>query len=413
LSFQRSLYDDRDNYAYVNDYLLPVAPPSQDILRVRENYVVLTASADYTLPLSGGRSLKLGYDLEDDTAYLVHVGGNVDPVSGQVVNNPAITNQFHYHQQINAAYGQYEASSGKWTMQTGVRLERNNIDDLLVTGAIATNQSYFRAYPGLHLDRALGGDGKVSFSMSRRVSWPDADDIDPFVDSRDIHNLRAGDPGLLPQDTWSYEIAGAGKFKTLDYLLTAYYRFDRDRVSQITKPVSADVTLTTSENLPKSKSAGFEFSGNGKLGSRITYALSGNFFYNQIDGGALAQGGLRDTIGLNAKASLDWRPTSADTAQISFSRTDSRLTPQGYIGASNLINLGLRHQLSGGLSVVATVTDLSDGQRYQRIVTTPTLQDNYSRHLLGRIGYVGLSYGFGPTKKAKPTSFEYDQGNPK
>ena len=413
LSFQRSLYDARYNYAYLNDNLLPAAPPSRDSLRLRENYVVLTASADYTMPLGRGRSLKFGYDLEDDTAYLVHVGQNIDSATGQGVNNPAITNQFHYHQQINAAYGQYEAAFGKWIVQTGVRLEQNNIDDLLVTGDIETRQSYFRVYPSLNLDWDLGRDGKVSFSLSRRVSWPDADDINPFVDSQDIYNLRAGNSALLPQDTWSYEIASSGKFKTLEYLLTAYYRFDRDRATQVTEPVSGDVTLTTSQNLPKSKSTGFEFSANGKLGSRLAYALSGNLFYNQIDDGTLAPGGPRETVGLNAKSSLDWRPTVADTAQISFSRTAAHLTPQGYVSATDLVNLGLRHQLWGGLSAVMTVTDLFDGQRYDRIVTTPTLQDNYSRHLFGRVAYVGLNYSFGLSKKGKSTTFDYDQLNPK
>ena len=413
LAFQRSIYDARDNYAYINDYIAPTAPPSQDTLRLRQNWVVLTASADFTLPLGRGRSLKIGYALDDDTAYLVQQGGAVDPLGGQARDNPAITNQFRFHQQNNAAYIQYEAPVGKWAVQTGLRFEQNAVHDLLIAGDVATHQSIFRAFPSLNLDRVVGKDGKLSFNLSRRVTWPDADDLNPLVDSADIFNLRAGNPALLPQDTWSYEIGEAGKFEGVDYALTAYYRFDRDIVTMVTRPVSADVTLTTSENLPKSRSWGLEFSGGGRLGPRLTYALSCNLFYNQIDARALEQVGARDAIGLNAKASLDWRPTSADTAQISFSRTDRRLTPQGYIGATDPVNLGLRHQLWGGLSAVATVTDLFDSQRYQRIVTTPTFQDTYTRHWLGRVGYVGLSYAFGATRKAKPAGFEYDTANPK
>jgi outer membrane receptor protein involved in Fe transport len=409
LSYQRTVYRERERYAYVNDHLLPVAPPSQDRLRLSQDYIVQEAAADYTLPMSGGRSLKLGYDFEDDIARFDNVGDNVDPVTGDLINNTNVTNHFRYHQQTHAAYGQYEAELGKWTLQTGVRVLQSTIHELLITGNVAERQSYFNAYPSLHVDRKLGDDAKLTLGVSRRVTWPDAETLNPFIDYQDIYNLRAGNANLRPQDTWSYEFGYTGKFRALDYGLTAYYKFDRDIAIPVTEPVSDTVTLTTIENLPKSKSAGLELSANGKLGSRFSYSLSGNLFYNQINGTAFAVGGLKDTVGLNGKASLDWRPTSADTAQISFSRTDKRLTPQGYVSAINLVNLGFRHHLWGGLSAVATVTDLFDGQRFQRIVSTPTLQDNYNRHVFGRVGYFGLSYTFGLGKKTKPNTFDYDQ----
>jgi outer membrane receptor protein involved in Fe transport len=415
LAYQRSVYRERERYAYVNDDLLPVAPPSQDTLRLSNDLIKQEASADYTLPMSRGRTLKLGFDFEDDSNRFDNVGDNLDPVTGALIDNPNVTNHFRYHQQVMAGYGQYEAPIGPWILQTGVRLEQTDVNDLQITGNVPGSQSYFRAYPSLNLERKLGDDAKLTLSLSRRVTRPDPEALNPFTDYQDTHNLRAGNANLLPQDTWAYEFGYTGAFKALNYGATAYYRFNRDSFTTVTKVVSADVTLTTQENLPKSKAAGLDFNAGGKVGARLSYALSGNLFYSQIDATALGitplgAAGLRDTLGLNAKASLDWRPTAADTAQISFSRTDRRLTPQGYIGAINLVNLGYRRKLWGNLSAVITVTDLFDGQRYQRIVTTPTLQDNYNRHVFGRVAYVGLSYTFGLAKKAKPTNFEYDPG---
>jgi outer membrane receptor protein involved in Fe transport len=410
LSYQRSIYRERERYAYVNDYFLPVAPLSQDTLRLSQDLIKQEASADYTLPMAGNGSLKLGYDFEDDENRFDNVGDNVDPVTGALIDNPNVTNHFRYHQQVSAGYGQYEGPLGPLTLQAGVRLEQTDVHYLQITGNIPGSQSYFRAYPSLNLERKLSEDAKLSLSVSRRVTRPDPESLNPFIDYQDTQNLRAGNANLLPQDTWSYEFGYADRFKALNYGLTAYYQFNRDVVIPIVQPVSADVTLATLENLPKSKAAGLEFSANGAFGSRLSYALSGNLFYSQINGEALAAGGLRDTIGVNGKASLDWRPTAADTAQISYSRTDKRLTPQGYVSAINLVNLGYRHKLWSNLSAVITVTDLFDGQRFQRVITTPTLQDNYNRHVFGRVAYVGLSYTFGLTRKARPSTFEYDPG---
>ena len=35
-------------------------------------------------------------------------------------------------------------------------------------------------------------------------------------------------------------------------------------------------------------------------------------------------------------------------------------------------------------------------------------EDNYNRHVFGRVGYFGLSHTFGLTRKAKPSTFDYD-----
>jgi hypothetical protein len=408
LSFQRSVYRERQSYAYLNDYLLPVAPPSQDTLRLSEDLVKLEAAADYTLPMRGRATLKLGYDFEDDRNRFDNVAHDIDLVTGAPINNPYDTSHFRYHQQVSAAYGQYQSPfglGGRGTLQAGLRLEQTDIHDLLLVDNVSAAQSYFRAYPSLNLEWKVGQDGRLILDLSRRVARPDGETLNPFVNSQDIYNLVAGNPRLAPQDTWSYQAGYVGKFRALAYDLTAYYRFDRNIAIPVTEPISSVATLTTIENLPKSKAAGVDFSVGGKVSSWLSYSISGDVFYSQINGLAYAPTGLRETVGINGKASLDWNPTASDTAQISFSRTDKRLTPQGYVSAINLVNVGYERRLWRGLSAVATVADLFDGQRFQRIVNTPTLRDNYNRHQFGRVGYFGLTYAFGSTRKPKATPF--------
>ena len=214
---------------------------------------------------------------------------------------------------------------------------------------------------------------------------------------------------MLPQDTWSLEAGYAVEGKKSSYGLTLYGRDSHDAVTTVTQVVSADVVLVTKVNLPESRSGGVEFTTNGALLSELSYAVSGNLFYNQIDAGAYGGAGLQSTVGLNAKASLDWRPTTVDTAQISFSRSDKRLTPQGYLGEIDLVNLGYKRQIRPNLAAVATLSDALDGQRLRRVVTTATLQDDYRRQQYGQLFYVGFVYSFGTAKKSKGDGFDYDR----
>ena len=140
----------------------------------------------------------------------------------------------------------------------------------------------------------------------------------------------------------------------------------------------------------------------------LACSVSGNAFYSQIDASQLGVPGLESTTGVNAKVKLDYRPSAADSAQITFTRTDKRLTPQGSISAINIVNLGFKHTFTHDLSLIATVSDLLNGQRYRRFAATPVLTQVYERRVEGRVVFVGLVYSFGVQKKDKQSEFEYE-----
>ncbi|MFI4935942.1 MAG: TonB-dependent receptor domain-containing protein [Caulobacterales bacterium] len=410
LAARRSETHERERYVYRNTFTQPLADPTFDDLHLSLDLVKTEVSADYDLPLAKDRELKLGYDLEDDANAFDNRGDSIDPATGALTLDPNVTNDFRYRQQVSAAYADFQAPIGPWRLDGGLRLEATRVATLQITGDIAGGRHDFGAYPSLHLDRSLGDGGKITLAIARRVTRPDPEALNPFADHQDTHNLRAGNPNLLPQDTWSFEGGYVGVLRSLTYGASVYYRSDRNSVTDVVEPVGAGVVLITKMNLPRSRSAGLEFSLNGKLGERLTYDLSGNLFYSQIDASALGSPGLASTTGLNVKASLDWRPTSADTLQLSFTRSDKRLTPQGYVKALNLVNLGYRRQVRPDLAVVATISDLFDGQKVERLALTTQLRDDYLRFQYGRIAYVGLVYTFGGHAKAKPASgFDYDQ----
>ncbi len=409
-SLHRSTSRQHEHYDYTNDSFIPPAATFYDNLGFDENNATTEFSADYALPVAKTHPLKLGYAFEQDDYSFDNAGNNVDPLTGAQVPNPALTNDFKFRQQINSAYASYQTSSGAWTALGGLRAELTRTDARQLTNDIAQTGSYFQIYPSLHVDRSVSDEATLSFGASRRVTRPDPATLNPYVDYEYTPNLRAGNPNLRPQYTQSYEVAYGSEGRGRSYDVTAYYRLNRDSVTDLTQYLGNGLSLTTKTNLPRNDSTGIEFTANGRIGPRLTYAVSANLFHDQIDATALGITGLQSTTGLNAKVKLDYRPTAADSAQISATRTDKRLTPQGYVSAMNLVNLGYKRQLKPDLTVVATVTDVFDGQRFQRITTTPSFTEVYRRTVLGRIIYVGLVHTFGTSKSDKTPNFEYDPG---
>jgi outer membrane receptor for ferrienterochelin and colicin len=410
MTLHRSTLFDRQIYGYTNYFTLPPDMlPTEDTLGIVTHQVKSEFSTDYTLPLGSNRRLKLGYDLETDDDRSSSTGYKIDPITGAVAPTPIIADNFRYLQQVDAAYAAYEVSSPLWSWTGGLRAERTHMDARLLTDGTATERTFQQVFPSLRIERALSDQSTISMSAARRISRPDPSFLDPYIDRRDAKNLKSGNPSLLPQDTQSFELAYSRAAAGLDYTLTGYFRRSRDKVTLLTRALPDGVTLTTKTNLPLSESGGLEFIVNGRITNRVTYGLSADVFYNQIDARSLGAPGLQSTVGVNGKANIDYRPTALDTAQIAFTHSDRRLTPQGYVASVSQVNFGYRRQLSDSWIALLTVSDLFNGQRYRRVVDTGSLTNVYERHIAGKLIYVGFTYSFGSDLKNSDAALQYDK----
>jgi outer membrane receptor protein involved in Fe transport len=407
-SLQQSVERERERYAYRNTFTLPMTGSTRDNLHLSHDLVTTEARMDYTLPLAGDRTWKFGYDFEGDRDNFDNRGDTVDPATGALLDNPNITDHFRYRQDIQALYGSFQTVVGPWTVKTGLRAEHAGIAFRSGIASPESQRSNEGFYPSLHLERALDDKQRLTLALARRINRPDPEALDPFTDYQDIHNFRAGNANLKPEDISSYEVGYAFETKPFNIGAIAYYRTSRNSFTDVTVVIGPDTVLTTKANLPRSRSGGLELTASGQLGAKLSYNLGANLFYNQIDAAALGAPGLRSATGINGKINLDYRPTKVDALQLAVSRSDRRLTPQGYVDAINLINLGYRRQVSPALAFVATVSDALNGQSFVRRTSTPLLHQFYRRRQVGQILYVGFTYSFGGGLKGKKADFEYD-----
>jgi outer membrane receptor for ferrienterochelin and colicin len=254
----------------------------------------------------------------------------------------------------------------------------------------------------------LSDRSTLSLGASRRVTHPDAGQLNPFVHREYAPNLEAGNPALSPQLTSSVEARYGFDADGLAAGLTGYYRANHGSVSQVTETLGDGETLTTQTNLARDQDTGVEFNLSGRLATKFGYSLSGDAYRRQISGTVFSFSALRVTEGVNGKLKLDYRPTRDGTAQVTLIRTDRVLTPQGYIAATNLVNAGYEHRLTDRLTAVATMSDLFNGQRFRSWVITPLFSEDYRINTRGRIAYLGFVYSF-DASTGKPPELQYEK----
>lgn len=368
---------------------------------------------DYSRPL-GKAKFKTGLDLErSSTDYDTRWGPPSDTTSSAGL--------FVYDQDVYAGYVTYERPFGDLTAQAGLRLEQVNITTnpvwtrhnnggfIFTTTGTPHRNDYFRAYPTLHLGYALTDTQTLTANFSRRVQRPQVQDLNPNPVYVDPYNLRAGNPDLKPQVTNAYELGWQYRKGPNSYLATAYFRDSADVVTDVVEDRGGGLLLTTRENLGKSRNGGLELVTNGKLTPKLSYNVSANAFWNQIDAGNLGFVGKRSGTTLSGRANLNWQATPKDFFQLNAFTSGKRLTPQGHREPISLINVGYRRKVTDKLNFVVTVNDVTDSFRDAVVVDTPLLRERAERTANVRAAFFGFTYALGGGKP-RPEQFDFGGG---
>jgi outer membrane receptor protein involved in Fe transport len=409
LDFRRGETIENEVRRFTDTFAVPAGLVTIDQQRPRLDTLQRELTAEYTQPLLAGK-LVAGYDLQRDDDDFRNRGDLIDPVTRTATVDPAHTNHFAYGQTIHAFYATFDTPLVKnLSAIMGLRFEQTDISAHQIDLGTIDRQSYFRAYPTLHLQYDVAQRQKLKFNVSKRVVRPDPEDFNPTPEFSDPLNQRVGNPQLKPQETQAFEAGYQFERPGLSAEATLFLRVNRNVFTDISRFITPTVLLTTKENLGRSTVFGVDLASNGKVTKSVSYRISGTLSRNRIDASNLGIAGIRSITGISAKAGLDYKFAPADLIQVSANYNGRRLTPQGYRLPSATANLGYRHKFRSGLSAVLTVSDVFNSQRERGVIETPTLIDRTTRRNTRRIVSLALSMPFGGGGKSVDAPIEYGE----
>ena len=223
---------------------------------------IYSAKVDYTHPFKGKAKLEAGvkssYVNTDNAANYFNV---IDGVSNIDYNN---TNRFLYKENINAAYVNFNKTFGRFSIQTGLRLENTNGDGHQLGNAQKADSSFVKHYTNLfpttyfsyNLDTA--GHNVLVASYGRRIGRPSYGSLNPFTFFVDKFTYFSGNPFLKPQFTDNYKLAYS--FRSL-FTVAVAYNLTTD-VQNETIHKSGNVFVSTTGNIGQQKTWDFSVNSN-------------------------------------------------------------------------------------------------------------------------------------------------------
>ena len=223
---------------------------------------IYSAKVDYSHPLKGKAKIEAGvkssYVNTDNAANYFNVVNGVSTID---YNS---TNRFLYKENLNAAYVNFNKNFGRFSLQTGLRVENTNGNGHQLGNAERADSSFINHYTDLfptayfsyNLDTA--GHNVLVLSYGRRIGRPNYGSLNPFTFFVDEYTYFSGNPFLKPQFTDNYKLAYS--YKSLFTVALAYNYTTNVQGETIHR--NGDVFISTQGNIGQQKTLDFSVNTN-------------------------------------------------------------------------------------------------------------------------------------------------------
>lgn len=295
--------------------------------------------------------------------------------SGKVMDTLR-SNNFHYKENINAVYANYNKQYKGFMVQLGLRVENTNATGKS-TGYTGTSgnykaydSSFTRSYTDLFPSAAVtfnkNPKSQWSVTYSRRIDRPSYQDLNPFEFKLDEYTFQKGNTQLTPQYTNSIGIT-----HTYNFFLTTTLNYSHvDNVfSQFIDTTEKSKSFITKKNLAKQNIVSLNVSMPFQY-KWYNMFLNVNAYYTKYnaDFGPGRQVDL-DAYAVNIYGQQSFKLNKTFTAELSGFYSSPSIW-QGTFQSKEMwsMDAGLMANLmKGKMNIKATVTDVFQTQRWRGV----------------------------------------------
>ncbi|MDR3711203.1 MAG: TonB-dependent receptor [Puia sp.] len=387
------------------------------------NVRFLTVQTDYVKPFSPATRLEAG--LRASLQHTVNVTDNYtySDSAQQYLLIPAASTNYRNDNNVYAAYVSFTSRIGDFGYQLGLRAESSDYSgDLITTSTHFGNHYPISLFPSVFLSQKLKNRQEVQFSFTRRVNRPNFFQLIPYTDYSDSLNITRGNPALVPEFTYSFELSYTKQFLGSNTVMASvYYKRTIDLITRYLDTAVNGLTgkedvINTYINANSSYTAGLELTGQNTITRWWDVMTNVNAYRSSINTGLVnagAQNALWSWFGkLNSNFKLPAKlkfqltatyqsktnlPVNQNTGLGGPPNMQSQSSSQGYIRPSWGIDLALSRSFLKNDAMTASVsvsdifrTRVSD----QHSESIYFIQD-YNRLRDPQMVRVNLSYRFG------------------
>ncbi|HXB34860.1 MAG TPA: outer membrane beta-barrel family protein [Puia sp.] len=222
-------YQMQQSQAYDNQLLEPGGYDSVFRSSIPTTINIFSGKLDAETQLGGGITLQLG--VKTSSSHTSNAATYQDLESQQWVTDETRSNGFVYQENIQAAYASIEGKSHAISYQAGLRYEYTTYTADQAGNSLqkdsTVSRNYGSPFPSANLSWSIDSLHSLTLTLGRRIDRPPFQNLNPFFYIINKYTYATGNPYLLPQYSWNFELThqyGDLFTTTLSYsLLTNYF----------------------------------------------------------------------------------------------------------------------------------------------------------------------------------------------
>lgn len=328
---------------------------------------------------------------------------SLDSATNQFLNEPAMSDNFNYEQDVFGVYNSYQFSLKKWNFSTGIRAEETYINANFVSTGTFVDNNYFNVVPSIAINHSFANNSGINFGFMERIRRPAINRLNPFVDRSNPDFVSTGNPKLTPTVLNNIQVGynSPGGKKLTAFAAVSYIFFNSLELSVTTFDPATKITTTTYENNAKGGGIDFNFNLNYSPVKFYNASVNGNMTQFLINGtGNIAEDNLHALMarislsngfkldnGWSANLNVDYQSRAPGSIQI---------VENAYFSSSLSINKEL---VKNKLNISAAVNN--PFTKFRNRITTTTSPDYYqvnTNQVYFRYMSFSLNYNFGKLK---------------
>ncbi|RYU89957.1 TonB-dependent receptor [Mucilaginibacter terrigena] len=405
-------YDIKADQTFENQLIAPNGYREMSRGNIPTGIKIGSGKADYTLKLNKTDALAFGWkssftNTDNLAAYENLVGSNWE-------DDNTKTNHFIYKENIHALYGTLDKKIGKISGQVGLRYEYTGYDAHQTGNAIQADSSFSRNYsqffPSGYLSYQADSLNSFTLTAGRRIDRPPFQLLNPFYAIINKYTYSTGNPFLLPQLSWNFELSH--NYKELLTTTASYSRIG-NYFSQIflSAPNDDAILLYTQGNVGSTYNLGlsttlvtspvkwWSVTAQALYNHKQLRGFNGNSFTTEID---------QLNVNVNNQFGL-----GKYTAELSgFYTTKARNDVQELLYPTGQVSVGLSRPIFGKKGTLRfSARDLFYTNAMEGFTSFPNATEYFLLHRDTRVYTLSFTYRFGKSYKTtkRPGSSATDE----
>ncbi|ATL48721.1 hypothetical protein COR50_16985 [Chitinophaga caeni] len=389
--------------------------PEQRYGRGDGNTSYYTGQIDFVNPLNEASKFEAGLRINARkfNNKLNTMGKNFE--TGDFEFDSSLSNNYHYTEQINAAYVNYAGTIGNFGYQAGLRAEQSFYEGEMVNVKDAAYSIDYpiSLFPSVFISQKFKGNHEMQLNYTRRIRRPWFRDLLPNL-QYSANSASRGNPELQPEFTNSFELSYLKDFDgKFNVLASVYFRNTNNAITDfyVDTTLNLDgqdrkVVLSYPINADQRNTFGAELTLRNQITKGWDITTNLNIAQTSIDAEGLNNNGFIWFGKINSNTKLPW----SMVLQVTGEYESRRIQPQGEDAPEYQIDLAIKKDFfqKKNFTVSLGVNDIFNTDRDLRWTNTSFSETERYRKRVSRELRLNVSWRFG---KVDAQLFKKRRGN--